>query len=210
MVGCCQNMFCADCLTSWMQNKLSCPLCRKSIEFKDLIFIKIDEKSSSSEEKIHVSDYSKIEIVFEDDIEEEDLTIPVEEKFIQTDKTKSNVIIDIIKNCWNKNKENDEKLGKFLIFSMKDVSFNLTKPLLHENNIYYKEIKGTKNTRENTLTEYQSTNRLNVIMLNAIYNGAGLNLEMTTDIILYDEMPPYIESQIIARANRINRGNIRL
>ena len=37
------------------------------------------------------------------------------------------------------------------------------------------------------------------------FNGAGINLEMATDIILYHEMPLAIREQVIGRALRIGR-----
>ena len=44
-----------------------------------------------------------------------------------------------------------------------------------------------------------------VIFLNSKYNGAGINLQEATDIILYHEMNFNTETQIIGRANRIGR-----
>jgi len=47
--------------------------------------------------------------------------------------------------------------------------------------------------------------KLKVIFLNSSFDGAGLNLQEATDIILYHDMPPHTQSQIIGRANRIGR-----
>ena len=44
-----------------------------------------------------------------------------------------------------------------------------------------------------------------VIFLNSNIECAGLNLQETTDIILYHKMNTDIESQILGRANRIGR-----
>ena len=38
-----------------------------------------------------------------------------------------------------------------------------------------------------------------MLCLNSINNGAGINLQETTDIILYHKMSPQIETQIIGR-----------
>ena len=35
----CQNVFCGECLLTWLRNKNSCPLCRSEINKKDLIYI---------------------------------------------------------------------------------------------------------------------------------------------------------------------------
>ena len=44
-----------------------------------------------------------------------------------------------------------------------------------------------------------------MIFLNSNFNGAGINLQEATDIILYHEMPLNVQNQIIGRANRIGR-----
>ena len=43
------------------------------------------------------------------------------------------------------------------------------------------------------------------LCLNYINNGAGINLQEATDIILYHEMNEDLSTQIIGRANRIGR-----
>ena len=47
--------------------------------------------------------------------------------------------------------------------------------------------------------------KIQVIFLNSKNNGAGINLQEATDIILYHEMNTNIIKQIIGRANRIGR-----
>ena len=47
--------------------------------------------------------------------------------------------------------------------------------------------------------------KIQVIFLNSKNNGAGINLQEATDIILYHEMNENIIKQIIGRANRIGR-----
>ena len=90
------------------------------------------------------------------------------------------------------------------VFSSHDSSFELVKPLCLENNIEVLELKGGRASKEKKLQKYQ-TGEVNVILLNSKFNGAGLNLQMTTHIILYHEMNEYIEKQVIGRANRIGR-----
>jgi SNF2 family DNA or RNA helicase len=109
--------------------------------------------------------------------------------------TKEEKIIDII----NKNKK-----GKFLIFSEYDKSFFLICNILKNNNIKFLEIKGNCNTREKNL-ELFNNGDINVIFLNSKTNGAGINLQEATDVILYHEMNLYDKNQIIGRANRIGR-----
>jgi len=161
----CQNLFCGECLLKWLQNKNSCPLCRISIDSKDLIYI--------------------------NNKEEHDIIIEKKDKTI----TKPEKIIEIIQN----NKE-----GKFLIFSDHDGSFNSINQILKEYDITCVQIRGNVRTTESNLNSFKHGNT-QVIFLNSRYNGAGLNLQESTDIILYHEMNFNTETQIIGRANRIGR-----
>ena len=47
--------------------------------------------------------------------------------------------------------------------------------------------------------------KIPVLFLNSTFNGAGLNLTESTDIILCHQMTESQETQIIGRANRIGR-----
>ena len=114
---------------------------------------------------------------------------------IHKNMTKIETIVDII----NKNKG-----GKFLIFSDHDNSFTTISSGLKDNNISYVQIRGNIKTTEKNLDLFKNGD-IQVIFLNAKFNGAGINLQQATDIILYHEMNFYIEAQILARANRIGR-----
>lgn len=123
-----------------------------------------------------------------------DLTIGVEEKVIPL-KTKINVIIDIIKN---------KSEGKFIIFSAWNETFDPIRDILKQNQIGFVEIKGGVETREKSLVQFK-TGKIQVIFLNSRFNGSGINLQETTDIIVYHEMSSDILNQILGRANRIGR-----
>jgi hypothetical protein len=42
----CQNIFCGECLLTWLSTKVNCPLCRQSICSKDLIYITGKDKKT--------------------------------------------------------------------------------------------------------------------------------------------------------------------
>jgi SNF2 family DNA or RNA helicase len=209
MVPCCQNIFCGVCLFEWLKNHKTCPLCRQNVNHSGLIHL---VKKKQNEIRGDVSK-CKIEIIFEDSDDEEEKngkdeiretrqveTRQVETRRVETRrvverKTKAETVIDIINNNPN---------GKFIVFSSHDESFELVKPLCKENDIEVLELKGGRGSKENKLQKYQS-GEVNVILLNSKFNGAGLNLQNTTDIILYHEMNQFIETQVIGRANRIGR-----
>ena len=120
-----------------------------------------------------------------------------ETREIKKDKqmTKLEKIIEII----NRNRD-----GKYLIFSDYDRSFQFIGNILEENKISYVQIRGNIKTTEKNLNSFKNGNT-QVVFLNSKYNGAGINLQEATDIILFHEMNFNTETQIIGRANRIGR-----
>jgi len=111
--------------------------------------------------------------------------------------TKTQQIIELI---------NGNPDGRFIIFSDEDATFSYINESLMEENIMCKEIKGRSESREKTISKFKS-GKINVIFLNSRNNGAGINLQECTDIILFHKMEDSIKTQIIGRANRIGRNH---
>ena len=110
-------------------------------------------------------------------------------------KTKVETVVSLIK---------DKPGGKFIIFSERDKTFVLIKNILAKNNISFAEIKGTIQQRQRRIRNFRKKD-INVICLNTVYNGSGINLQEATDIIIYHEMSSSMLNQIIGRANRLGR-----
>lgn len=98
----------------------------------------------------------------------------------------------------------NNKYGKFIIFSSYDATFSPICKILEESNITYTQLKGNQKSREKNIDDFRNGST-SVIFLNTNSNGTGINLQETTDIIFYHEMPINIQKQIIGRANRIGR-----
>ena len=111
--------------------------------------------------------------------------------------TKIDKIIELIKNKIN---------GKFLIYSEHSETFYPISKALSDNNIQYLQIKGNIKTREKHIEMFKN-GKISIIFLNSNDDCAGINLQETTDIILYHAMSDPIEKQIIGRAARIGREN---
>lgn len=94
--------------------------------------------------------------------------------------------------------------GKYLIFSNHYESFNIISKKLNNENINYNEVKGGYENVNRIIKKYNN-GLTNVLLLNSKNSGAGLNLNTTTDIIIYHEMSRELEVQIIGRALRIGR-----
>ena len=75
---------------------------------------------------------------------------------------------------------------------------------LEKYEIKYAILKGTIN-RINKIIDDYSTGKIKIILLNSQYFGSGLNLQMTTDLIIYHKLEASIEKQAIGRAQRLGR-----
>tara|TARA_B100000405_G_scaffold263171_1_gene199352 strand:- start:378 stop:2195 length:1818 start_codon:yes stop_codon:yes gene_type:complete len=92
--------------------------------------------------------------------------------------------------------------SRILIFSEYDSSFMEIENLLRKHAIKYSRLKGNGINR--SVDEYRNGN-LQVLLVNSTAYGSGLNLENTTDVVLFHKMDNDIESQVIGRAQRPGR-----
>lgn len=102
--------------------------------------------------------------------------------------------------------------GKFLVFAAWDNTFQCVEKELKLIGKEYEIIKGSGG-RVNTIIErYKHTgSNLNVLLLNSQCFGSGLNLENTTDIIIFHKMDSDMEKQVIGRGQRYGRiGRLRV
>ena len=94
---------------------------------------------------------------------------------------------------------------RILIFSEYEQTFELIQRRLLQLGIRYDRIFGSTNQINKTIENY-STNKIQVLMLNAKHFGAGINLQMTDDIFVYHRMSSDLEKQVIGRAQRLGRN----
>lgn len=115
-------------------------------------------------------------------------------------KPKLQTLIDIIK----KNPS-----GKFIVFSCyMDTFIDIGRSLDNENIRY--GVPTTALRTESVLKKLKD-GELSVILLNTKYNGAGIEIPIATDVIIYHQMNTASEIQAIARAQRPGRtGQLRV
>jgi len=94
--------------------------------------------------------------------------------------------------------------GRFLVFSEYNNTFNNVVNKLKDNSILYNKLSGSSGRVTNIIKDFTS-NKVNVLLLNAKNYGSGLNLQMTTDIIIYHKMSSDLENQVIGRGQRLGR-----
>lgn len=93
---------------------------------------------------------------------------------------------------------------RVIVFSSYDETFEIIRKVMGENNIGFVEIAGHKTTRNRKISQFKSGEKP-VLFLNSRFNGAGLNLAESTDIVLYHTMPEHLRTQVIGRAMRVGR-----
>ena len=83
-------------------------------------------------------------------------------------------------------------------------TFNKIEKKFVEVGITYHILKGQSSCISKHINDYENK-KVQVIMLNAQYFGAGMNLQTTTDLIIYHRFSNEMEEQIIGRAQRYGR-----
>lgn len=172
---CCQNSFCFKCINLWLSRKANCPMCKTALVYSD-IFSVVDDAGSSG------------------------ITIEDEEEL---DETKVNPKFDKHKNL--QILLASRKPGsKFLIFSNYDSSFQNLYTILTKLNIKYMHLKGNGNVIKCMIDRYKNGD-VDVLLVNSRHYGSGLNLENTSDIVMFHKFDTEIEKQVIGRAHRLGR-----
>jgi hypothetical protein len=110
-------------------------------------------------------------------------------------KNKLDVLIDILK---------EKKDGKIMVFANYPQTFIKIESELSKMKISYGVLKGTDAKVKQTVADFEKGS-LKVLMLNAKSFGAGMNLQMASDIVIYHRFTKEMEEQIIGRAQRIGR-----
>jgi SNF2 family DNA or RNA helicase len=94
--------------------------------------------------------------------------------------------------------------AKVLIFAAFDNTFINVIPILKKVGINYEYVKGNSNQIRCTIERYKEGNT-KVLLMNTQHFGSGLNLENTTDMVLFHKFDTENEKQVIGRAQRYGR-----
>lgn len=128
----------------------------------------------------------------------------IEDKTFDDKKISNKKLISKETTCINIIKNNP--LGKFIIFSPNDNTYTHIYSVLTGNDISFTKIKGSSSERTKQIDTYKTDAECSVIFLNSITNCAGINLQETTDIIIYQDISnENTIQQMIGRAMRIGR-----
>lgn len=114
---------------------------------------------------------------------------------VKQDPTKLQALQKFLINKFNEN-------SKVLIFSDYDNSFNEIEGILNGLSINYARLRG--NSINKNVEKYKNEN-LQILLINSSNYGSGLNLENTSDLIMFHKFENELETQVIGRAQRLGR-----
>lgn len=175
VTSCCQNTFCFKCINLWLAQRKLCPLCKIPLDITQLYVIDNDVVDPVDNKE---------------EVEHLDATQPN----AQNDKYQNLELI----------LQNINKDAKLLIFSAYENSFTNVIPILQRLNIKFDNLKGNGYQIQATIDRYKNGD-VKVLLVNTRQYGSGLNLENTTDMILFHKFDTEIEKQVIGRAQRFGR-----
>lgn len=107
----------------------------------------------------------------------------------------------LIRQIYDRNRD-----SKVLVFSEYDNSFSKIDKILHEESLSYDYVKGVG--INSIIQKYKHGNETDVLLVNSKSFGSGLNLENTTDVILFHKFDSQIEKQVVGRAQRPGRTSV--
>lgn len=181
---CCTHPYCFGCINMWLSSQKFCPMCKAPLDLSKLLVVD-DTKDRQQEERggLHT----------------------------RTDKENDSQIFPNVRasnpkliNFESMIEQLNAQNRKILVFSNYDTSLTKVREVLDGKRIEHGTIKGTVNNIRCVLESYKNGS-LNVLLANASDYGSGLNLQNTTDIIMFHKFNDSIEKQVIGRAQRCGR-----
>lgn len=94
--------------------------------------------------------------------------------------------------------------AKFLVFSAYENTFERVASTLRRAGVSFAFLKGNVMQVRSIVTGYQS-GAVRVLLVNSRNYGSGLDLSMTTDVVMMHKFDNEIEHQVIGRAQRVGR-----
>jgi hypothetical protein len=185
IVPCCSNAFCFKCLNLWLINRNKvCPLCKTHIKTDDLLVVQDVDASTT--------DIARV-------------CPPCNANDFTNELHETN---DKLQNLHNLLLSQQSAGRKFLIFCSYENTLSSITQILHQCNITYGMLKGNNYQIKHMVDRYKTGN-VDALLVNPNSYGSGLNLENTTDVIMFHKFDSEIEKQVIGRAQRFGRsGNL--
>jgi hypothetical protein len=182
MVTCCKTFYCFKCISEWTINYGgACCKCKTKITSNEMVTVtkkRTKGKEPMKQEEGRSSSKNEID---------------------GRELSKEEHVARLIPLILSQKKE----ATKILIFSEQDRTIDKITSILERLNVPHIAYRRTSGSY--TSIKKYITGDIPVVVLNSVSHGAGLNLQITSDIILYHKMTPELEKQAIGRAQRPGR-----
>ncbi len=207
-VPCCDSTFCFKCITKWVvTRKETCPLCKARLVPNDLLVVQ--DAAVTPVRQVVGPSYSSAAAAQEQEEqqEQEEAEDGRPERIAarlarsgsgSSSLTKLQVLQRII------TARRRDEAAKLLIFSSNENTFVEVSRILTSCGMRFAQLKGNGGCVNNILSDYRGS-ALDALLINTTHYGNGLNLENTTDVILFHRFGTEIEHQVLGRAMRMGR-----
>lgn len=180
---CCSNAYCFKCINMWLAHKNFCPLCKTALTSKSLMVVQ--DAAPLAPALAPVDGGAEAELQTSE----------------RNDKVKN---LEIILKSRRAESAQSGQACKFLIFASYENTFASIVRVLDKLGISYAYLKGNHDVVKNAVKRYKQ-GPLDALLVNTKNYGSGLNLENTSDLLLFHKFDSEIEKQVIGRANRMGR-----
>lgn len=185
---CCGHAFCLVCINTWLTKRKVCPTCKAPLDMSRLLVANDEFDAATLRQPTPPPPTAA-------SVGNGDSSFP---DGVSPDKSKADNFEAMIRAF-------DAAGRKTLVFANFDNSLENLQLLLERAQVRAGHLKGTPARIARVLASYNSQRDLNVLLVNASNYGSGLNLQNTTDIIMFHELEPGIRQQVIGRAQRAGR-----
>lgn len=177
VVKCCSVPLCFECIQRWIVLRHNCPFCKRHLS---------------------QSDVSVVVTPGSDDMDSPGGEVPQAPVGVCPRKDK----IANLEALLRQSAPHD----RFLVCSSFDGSFDRVAQLLRSMNIVFAQLKGNAAQVASIVRCYMAGS-IKVLLVNTLHYGSGLDLSMTTDLVLFHRIESEIQKQVIGRAQRFGRLN---
>lgn len=204
---CCSNAFCFACITHWTTRKPICPLCKEPLTTKELLVV--DEHAPPPHPDGGGTSSAAAPASRDPPSDPHALCAWLLARSAGSGSgsgsvsthSKLQTLADIVQ----ARRQSPQGSGiKLLIFSGNDNTFVDVTTVLNRLGVNHAQLKGNGRAVQNVTEGYKS-GTIDALLVNSTFYGSGLNLENTTDIILFHKFDSDIEHQVIGRAMRLGR-----
>ena len=185
LLNCCNNCYCFECILKWVQTRAVCPMCKAPVKKENLIIVNGLGLGLELELEDKSTNNNNIHVNFGFDMNKDKL------------ENLSILLKQLLDTAPNK---------KILLFANSDNPLEMIMPVLKEMNVTHAALRGNSGSFRNLINKYVAGD-IQVLLMNSKHCGCGLNLHMTTDLIMFHKFNSDMDRQIVGRAQRPGRDS---